>query len=178
MNASNVKQQVLAVYSFMEALSLGDRLTSMAANMDEQGEHREAQILNQLWEIILSALEQLFDVLGETYWEPEHFLRLLRLLLSQYDVGTIPPVLDAVQMGPVSAMRCHQQKHLILLGAEEGMLPGYSGSSGILTDQERVALRQMGVPLTGGSMEGIQAEFSEIYGVFCGDLYYAAIANK
>ena len=26
----------------------------------------------------------------------------------------------------------------------------------------------MGVPLTGGSMEGIQAEFAEIYGVFCG----------
>jgi ATP-dependent helicase/nuclease subunit B len=50
----------------------------------------------------------------------------------------------------------------------EGALPGYSGSAGVLTDQERVTLRQMGVPLTGGSMEGIQAEFAEIYGVFCG----------
>jgi len=65
-------------------------------------------------------------------------------------------------------MRCHQQKHLILLGAEEGKLPGYTGSTGVLTDQERVALREMGVPLTGGAMEGIQAEFAEIYGVFCG----------
>jgi ATP-dependent helicase/nuclease subunit B len=65
-------------------------------------------------------------------------------------------------------MRCHQEKHLILLGAEEGKLPGYSGSSGVLTDQERVTLREMGVPLTGGAMEGIQAEFAEIYGVFCG----------
>ena len=114
------------------------------------------------------SLEQLYDVLGHTHWEAEHFSRLFRLLLSQYDVGTIPPVLDAVQMGPVTAMRCHQQKHLIVLGAEEGKLPGYSGSSGVLTDQERVALRQLGVPLTGGAMEGIQAEFAEIYGVFCG----------
>ena len=71
-------------------------------------------------------------------------------------------------VGPVSAMRCRQAKHLIILGAMEGALPGYSGSSGILTDQERVALRNMGVPLTGGSTEGIQAEFAEIYGVFCG----------
>ena len=38
----------------------------------------------------------------------------------------------------------------------------------MLTDQERVALRKLGVPLTGGSIEGIQAEFAEIYGVFCG----------
>ena len=48
---------------------------------------------------------------------------------------------------------------MIVLGAEEGKLPGYSGSAGVLTDQERVTLRELGVPLTGGAMEGVQAEF-------------------
>ena len=47
-------------------------------------------------------------------------------------------------------------------------MPGYSGSVGVLTDQERTALRDLGFPLTGGAIEGLQAEFSEIYGVFCG----------
>ena len=166
--AKNVRQQVRALYTFLEDIHLAKRLLSMAQELDDSGDNRSAQILNQLWEILLSALEQMYDVLGDTHWEAEHFTRLLRLLLSQYDVGTIPPVLDAVQTGPVSAMRCHQQKHLILLGAQEGNLPGYSGSTGLLTDQERVTLRQLGVPLTGGAMEGIQAEFAEIYGVFCG----------
>ena len=167
-NARDLKGQVLALYGFLEDLHLQERLLQMAEEMDQRGEGRSAQILNQLWEILISALEQMYDVLGETVWDPEHFVRLLRLLLSQYDVGTIPPVLDAVQVGPVTAMRCHQQKHLILLGANEGKLPGYTGSAGILTDQERVALRELGVPLTGGAMEGIQAEFAEIYGVFSG----------
>ncbi len=167
-DAKQLRQQVLALYGFLEDIRLGDRLDRMARDMDRKGDNREAQILNQLWEILLGALEQLYDVLGDTVWEGEHFVRLLRLLLSQYDVGTIPPVLDAVQVGQVSAMRCHQQAHLILLGAQEGKLPGYTGSAGILTDQERVALREMGVPLTGGSLDGIQAEFAEIYGVFCG----------
>ena len=166
--AKNVRDQVRALYAFLEDIHLAKRLLSMAEELDEAGDNRSAQMLNQLWEILLSALEQMHDVLGQTHWEAEHFTRLLRLLLSQYDVGTIPPVLDAVQTGPVSAMRCHEQKHLILLGAQEGNLPGYSGSTGLLTDQERVTLRQLGVPLTGGAMEGIQAEFAEIYGVFCG----------
>ena len=166
--AKNLKEQVLALYGFLQELELSQRLYDMAREMDDAGDNRSAQILNQLWEILISALEQMYDVLGETVWEPEHFVRLLRLLLSQYDVGTIPPVLDAVQVGPVTAMRCHEQKHLMVLGANEGSLPGYTGSAGILTDQERVALRQLGVPLTGGAMEGIQAEFAEIYGVFCG----------
>ena len=167
-NAVNLRDQVLTLYAFLEEIGLEKRLSELAREMDASGDNRSAQILNQLWEILLSALEQMYDVLGETHWEAEYFTRLFRLLLSQYDVGTIPPVLDAVQMGPVSAMRCNQQKHLIILGAQEGNLPGYTGSGGVLTDQERVALRELGVPLTGGAMEGIQAEFSEIYGVFCG----------
>ena len=166
--SSDLRGQVLCLYRFLESIHLAEKLSLLAERMDQDGDNRSAQILNQLWEILLSALEQMYDVLGQTVWEPEHFTRLLRLLLSQYDVGTIPPVLDAVQMGPVSAMRCHQQKHLIILGVQEGDLPGYTGSAGVLTDQERVALRNLGVPLTGGAMEGIQNEFAEIYGVFCG----------
>lgn len=166
--AINLQQQVQAIYSFLEDIQYSDRLDQLARQMDAAGDNRTAQILNQLWEILLSALEQLHDVLGNTVWDSDTFTRLLKLLLSQYDVGTIPPVLDAVTAGPVSAMRCQQPKCLFIIGAKEGSFPGYSGSAGILTDQERVALRKLGVPLTGGAMEGVQAEFGEIYGVFCG----------
>lgn len=166
--ATTVRQQVLALYTFLNEIHFAERLSKLAQKMDECGNNRNAQILNQLWEILLSALEQLHDVLGDTTWESEAFVRLLRLLLSQYNVGTIPPMLDAVIIGPVGAMRCQQVKHLILLGAVEGALPGYGGSSGVLNDQERTLLRNLGLPLTGGALEGVQAEFAEIYGVFCG----------
>ena len=166
--AQNLAEQVQSLYEFLQAIDLEVRLDDLAAQMDAQGDNRSAQILDQLWEILIGAMEQLYDVLGATRWETDTFTRLFQLLLSQYQVGTIPPVLDAVQCGQVSAMRLHQQKHLIVLGAQEGNLPQYSGSSGVLTDQERVAIRNLGVPLTGGAMEGIQAEFAEIYGVFCG----------
>ncbi len=168
LKATNLRDQVFALYNFLEDISLDQRLSALARELDAAGENREAQILNQLWDILITALEQLHDTLGETAWEPENFVRLLRLLLSQYDVGTIPPVLDAVQMGQPSAQRLHEQKHLIILGAQEGSLPGYSGSTGVLTDQERETLRQMDVWITGGAMDGIRAEFAEIYGVICG----------
>ena len=165
--ARNLAQQVEAVCTFLEDIGLDRRLEELAAQADSRGDNASAQELLQLWEILIGALEQLHDVLGSTVWDGEAFQSLLRLLLSQYDVGTIPPVLDAVTAGPVSAMRCQQAKHLFLLGAQEGSLPSYAGSAGVLTDQERVELRRLGVPLTGGAMEGVAAEFSEIYGVFC-----------
>ena len=166
--AKNLGEQVRAIYTFLEEIHLAEHLDALAQELDAGGDNRSAQILNQLWEILLGAMEQLYDVLGDTVWDGESFTRLLRLLLSQYDVGTIPPVLDAVQAGQASAMRCHQPKHLIVLGGQEGNLPGYSGSTGLLTDQERDTLRKLDLPLTGGSLQGIQAEFAEIYGCFCG----------
>lgn len=166
--AKNVAEQVRALYAFLETIALRTRLEALAQELEDSGDGRTAQIYDQLWEILLGALEQLYDVLGQTVWEDETFVRLLKLLLSQCDVGTIPPVLDAVNVGSISAMRCGQQKHLIVLGAQEGALPGYGGATGLLSDQERVTLRNLGVPLTGGAMEGLQAEFAEIYGVFCG----------
>ena len=167
-DAKNVQQQIRCLYQFLEDIHFARRMQSLANSMEAEGDSRSAQILNQLWDIILSALEQLYDILGETYWDSDTFILLFTLLLQQYDVGTIPPVLDAVTVGPVSAMRCQQVKHLIILGAEEGKFPGYSGSKGVLTDQERVQLRTLQIPLTGGALEGLQAEFSEIYGVVCG----------
>ncbi len=166
--SENLAGQVEALYGLLEDLDLGRRLDALAREMDAAGDNRSAQILSQLWEILLTALEQLYDVLGRTQWEPESFTRLLTLLLSQYDVGTIPPVLDAVTVGEISAMRCQQCRHLFVLSASEGNLPRYSGSRGVLTDRERVTLRALGVPLTGGALEGLQAEFAEIYGVFAG----------
>lgn len=166
--AISLAQQIQALYDFLEDIGLERRLSNLADRLEREGDSRTAQELNQLWEIILGAMEQIYDILGGTAWDTESFIRLFRLLLSQYDVGTIPTVLDSVTVGPVSAMRCQQQKHLIVMGALEGTLPGYGGSSGVLSDQERVALRKMGVPLTGGAMEGLQEEFAAIYGVFCG----------
>lgn len=167
-SAAKLSQQVEALYAFLEEIGFSRGLQRLADKYNRAGDNRSAQILDQLWSILIGALEQLHDVLGETAWDTGSFTRLLRLLLSQYDVGTIPPVLDAVTIGPVSAMRCGETKHLIVLGMCEGDMPGYSGSGGILTDWERTALREMGVPLTGGAMEGLQAELAEIYGVFCG----------
>ena len=166
--ALTVQEQVDAILTFLDKIELSKQLEQLANSFESIGDFRNSQILDQLWEILLSALSQLQDVLGDTVWSSDAFTRLLRLLLSQYDVGTIPHVLDAVMVGPMNAMRCQQVKHVIILGALEGQLPGYTGSMGILSDSERTELRRLGVPLTGGAMEGVQAEFSDIYGVFCG----------
>jgi len=165
--SKNIAQKARILYQFLDEICFAKQLDTLAQKLNASGDNRSAQILNQLWEIVINALEQMHDILGQWDWEVNGFPRLFSLLLSQYKVGTIPPVLDSVIMGPVNTMRCQQEKYLFILGAKEGCLPGYSGSSGLFTDRERTVLKSL-VPLTGGAEEGIQAEYAEIYGVFCG----------
>lgn len=166
--AANLGEMVVALYKFLDEICYDSKLSEYADAFNADGNGREAQVVSQLWDIILVALEQLYDTLGQTIWDAEGFLRILKLLISQYDVGTIPPVLDAVSAGSANVMRCQQCKYLIVLGVAEGSMPGYGGSTGVLTDQERLELRQLGVPLTGGALDGLLAEFADIYGVFTG----------
>lgn len=163
-NATALKDLISGLYAFLEEIDLASRLERLA----EMETGAQAQVLSQLWEILLTALEQLYDVLGHLVWSGDVFVRLLRLLLSQYDVGTIPPVLDAVTVGSVAASRYHSEKYLFVLGAQEGALPRYGTGSGVFSDQERTVLRKMGVPLTSGSLDSLQSEFADIYNVFSG----------
>jgi ATP-dependent helicase/nuclease subunit B len=164
-SAISVRDQVSAVYRFLKDIKLESRLRFLAQKMETEGQHTDSQVLNQLWDILIGALEQVYDVLAETVWESDTFTRLLKLLLSQYDVGTIPSVLDAVTVGSVSSMRCHKTKHLFLIGASEGALPSYAAASGILNDQERSLLIKMGLTLNPGTIDGLQTQFSEIHEV-------------
>lgn len=165
--AIKIQEQVTALYAFLEDIQLDRRLQKMALEFEQENDRRSAQVLNQLWEILLGALEQLYDILHETSWDSDTFTKLLKLLLSQYDVGTIPSVLDAVTVGSVSAMRCSRCKHLFLVGASEGAFPSYGSSAGVFNDQERAALQKLGVPINPGAIDGLQTQFSEIQEVFC-----------
>lgn len=167
-NAINLKGQVEAIYRFLEEIEVYGRMEDIAAELEQAGDGRNAQMIGQLWEILISALEQLYDVLGQSVWDADTFTRLLKLLLCQYKVGSIPTVLDSVTMGPVSAMRCQQVKYLFAVCVREGELPQYAAGDGVLTQQERDALRKLGVPLTGSSIDSIRNEFSEIYGALSG----------
>lgn len=166
--ATLIKQQVEGLYGFLEDIEMASRLDQLADMVSKDGNVADAQVLSQLWEILLCALEQMYGVLGHATWNSEAFVRLLKLLLSQYDVGTIPPVLDAVTVGGIPSSRFQREDYLFVLGALEGLLPSYGSTGGVLTEQERLTLRQLGVCLSGGALDSLRSEFADIYNVFAG----------
>ena len=153
----------LALYGFLEDIALPERLTRRAGELEEMGERKLADEYRQLWEILTGALEQCALLLADTQLDLEEFAGLVKLVLSQYDVGTIPVSLDRVTAGDVPRLVHKRAKMLILLGADDGSIPALPVSASLLTDAERETLAEQGLELAPRLVDKLSREMSLVY---------------
>ena len=165
--AQCVREQLQGLYRFLEQVELPHRLDELADRFAAGGDAQGVQELEQLWDILIGAMEQMAALLGETQQEADVFLRLFRLLISQYHVGTIPQTLDSVTVGPVSAMRRHEAKYVYILGVQEGLFPPGGTGGMVLTESERQSLKSMGIPLQATLYTQLEQELAGIFAVAC-----------
>ena len=161
--AQTAIEQARALAGLLEELGLAEKLSDRAKALADSGRGAEAQETAQLWDIICTALEQCAAVLGDTAADAEYFKSLFMLMLSQYDIGTIPASLDCVTAGEMDRMRRRSIKHLIVIGATEDRIPGTGGDSGIFSADERLRLSELGIDIGGGLDDEMWRSFSDIY---------------
>ena len=155
--------QAKALYSFLERIGLPQRLAQRVEALKGRGEPALAEEYRQLWDILCSALEQCAALLGETPMELEEFAGIFHLVLSQYDVGSIPVSLDRVTAGETTRQTNHRVKALFLLGADDGSIPQVGGEAGLLSDDDRSLLASYGLELNQSSEERLYREMTTVY---------------
>jgi len=165
-SAKTAAGQAAALYDFLEAIDLPQTLETRAARLRETGRETTAAEYGQIWDILVSALEQTHHILGDTPMDRQEFAALLRLTLSQYSVGAIPQTIDRVQLGELDRVRRRDLKCLIVLGATDTRLPAPASGRGVLTEPERERLREMGLALSDSAEESVYREQALIYHAF------------
>lgn len=165
-DAANTGAQVLALHAFLTEIGTEERLRELRGREDIPAQRR--QEFDQLYDICIAALEQLYLVLGETVRTPDDFAAMLRQLLRQYSLGTIPASLDSVTVGTLPDLRHQQKRAILLLGAGDGLLPQLAGETGILSDQERRLLqKKTDLTLAPDRNGRLERELAGIYDVVC-----------
>ena len=161
--ASTAAEQALALAGLFEELRLAEKLQVRADELEADGRAAEAQEYAQLWDITVTALEQCSAILGDTQADAEYFGRLFVLMLSRYDIGTIPVSLDCVTAGEMDRMRRRNIKHLIVLGATDERIPGTDTDTGVFSSDERKRLLEMDIDLGGAGESELWRAFSTVY---------------
>lgn len=163
LEAKNTGDMVLALHQFTEDVNLRERLENKANEYAAQGLGQSAQELMQIYEILIQSMEQTWLTLGQTVRTADDFCRLYQMVLTQYQVATVPAGLDQVHVSDLPDLRNRQTKHLLVLGAGDGSFPSYKTAEGLLTEEERILLMEQGVAVAPGRADQMDQELSKIF---------------
>ena len=137
-----------ALYTFAQRSGAAQTLQQQATEQMACGEVQLAEESAQLWQIFCDVLDQFVEILGGQEIGGEEFARLLRLVLTQYSVGTIPATLDQVRVSEITRNDRHRVKCLFLLGAGDDVLPTVERRGGVLDDEDRETIQQHDIELS------------------------------
>lgn len=174
--AKTVTGQLQALAAFYTRIGLAETLRRETEQLYEQASAQRAQQTEQLYDILISAMEQAHRVLGELPMELTQFTQLFSLLLGCYQVGSIPAACDEVQVGSILEMRQKRARALIVLGAEDELLPAFAPQLGVLTDEERQALLSMGLSLAPAQQQRLQRELGWVYAAFSAPTEFVSLS--
>ena len=142
LRSERASEMCAAVYNLVDAGGTAQCLERLSEGLSATA----AAELPQLWELLVSVLEQLHAILGDNPCSPDEFIAYITLMIKRADVGHIPHGLDEITFGGADRLRVNAPRAVFVVGALEGEFPAVPGSAGVFTDEERRRLRdELGV---------------------------------
>lgn len=136
-----------ALYEFLCEIRVPERIEDRIEEFKNSGLMDLANEYGQIWNILMSVLDQVVEVMGDEYVNIERFREVLAIGFGEYKIGLIPPALDQVLVGSVERSRSHEISALYILGVNDGIFPAAVQAEGILSDKDRESLRARGIEL-------------------------------
>ncbi len=140
-SSKTVREYSAAVYEYMKLSGVTEKLARRSVIMKSRGEDVLSKEEAGLWKALCSALDVLCTTVGELECETDTYLSLLKLVLNDTEVGTIPQTNDAVTVGDASLMRADSVRHTYLIGCSEGLFPKSVTEPALLSRKDRLALK-------------------------------------
>lgn len=142
------RQFAAAVYRWLSGQkSLPRRIAAQSAVLEELAQPLLADHAARLWDEVMRILDRFALALDDQRLPAARLEDLFTMLCRLIDLGSIPQGLDAVTVGAVDRIRYCDPRAVFVLGANEGVLPAYPTGDGLLTEEERRRLKDMGLTL-------------------------------
>ncbi len=159
-------RHLTALWQLCTDFSVEKRLQQMAETYYQNDPMARQQVM-RLYEIWIDLLDELATVLGDTVIDRKTLQSILKVCLSEVDIGTIPPTMDQVTVGQVSHARLEGVKYIYLLGVNQGVLPSFPARDSLITDADIAFFRQKGIILSKESPENAEEQQYRLYGTLC-----------
>ena len=142
--AETVREYAKALFDFLSDISLEEKIAKRERELTLLGETDAAVDNEKIWDIICRALDSAVEVLSNLEINLSGFENLVRILLSNADIGKIPAFYDEVTVGSADMIRLTDKKHIYLIGVNKNEFPRPAEDGSYFTVRERRALSEIG----------------------------------
>ncbi|MBE7022737.1 MAG: hypothetical protein E7414_05945, partial [Ruminococcaceae bacterium] len=142
-----VRDRAAAFFSFFEDISLFEQVRDEMDRLSAAGAHQEAREHSEIYNLIMSLLNELVTCLGDEKIGLRRLTDILSAGLSQCEIATIPPSADQVFLGDINRSLMKNVRLLFVIGANDGAFPPISAQDHLLKDSERIQLKERGLEL-------------------------------
>lgn len=144
-NAGTAKERTSQLYKYLtEDANLPVKISEYIGALERDGKLEYAEEMSQVWKTIIGIFDQLVNVLGDEEVTDEEFATILKTGFESVQMGMLPPSTDQILLGTMQRTRTGKVKALFVLGANDGVLPAYSGEETLLNEDERDVLYEKG----------------------------------
>ena len=147
--AGTVTEQCRALYEYLCDLDVRNQLSLQAEEYLSAGLVREAGEQVRLWSFLTETLATVASVMESAeVLTPEELVTALSLVFADTDIGSVPARHDCVTVGSASTLRVDNVSAMLVLGLCEGEFPRSVKDDGLLTEQDKETLSELGIELS------------------------------
>ena len=138
---NSAEEKVKGIYNFLsDEFLLKERVENMAEQQMERGLEEGAAETAQSWNVICTILDQIITTMGDEKVSNKQLLNLMEAGFEEVEIGLVPVTSDMVLIGTMQRTRLSRIKALLVVGANEGLIPLESYDEGLLNDREKSVL--------------------------------------
>ena len=162
-NDVTVRKYCEAIYEFLLDIKALETMEEWLENFNSIGLQDKIKEYEQVPSIVMDILGQAVEVLGDEVLDINTFTRILRTGFEEQEVGVIPMALDQVNIGDIARIKGRDVKALYIVGVNDGVLPSTNKDEGILSDRDRIELRELGIELASDTRSRVFEEQFMVY---------------
>lgn len=139
---------ISGLYGFLyEKVKLPEKIADLTVLQTEQGRPDLAEETAQIWGKVIGIFDQMSEIMGKQKFRAVAFRDLFEAGISQVEIGILPPTKDGLMMGTMQRTRTGEMKALVVVGANEGVLPNEKPGSGLFGSDEKNLFKENGIEL-------------------------------
>ena len=158
-----VRKYCTALYEFLLEISACETMDKWLDDFNNKGMQDKIKEYTQVPAMVMDMLDQAVEVLGNEVIDLKTFSKILISGFEEKEIGVIPMALDQVNIGDIARIKGRDVKALYIVGANDGVLPSANKDEGILSDEDRIELKSMGIELASDTRSRVFEEQFMVY---------------